>query len=127
MLVGHELGYAVERRPIGSINGISASEGSFESTGHGKVPVESCRLLKGCVVIRAAAAGVFRRSLGSPTERLWPVPTMPTQSQAILGLVLPAPPPPAVPPLPAPALPPAPVGPVPAAPPDFELEEQPAA
>src|SRR6476620_4069668 len=118
MLVGHELGYAVDGRPMGSISGTSASEASFESTGQARLPVDSCLLLKGCVVSRAAAAAVSRRPSGSPTDRLCPVPMMPVQSQGMCSAL--SPPLPAVPPLPLlPPLPPAPlVPPLPPVPPD---------
>ena len=43
MFVGHELGYAVDSRPIGSVSGTIASEVSLGSTGQGRVPVESFR------------------------------------------------------------------------------------
>src|SRR6187399_1630588 len=91
MLVGQELGYAVEGRPIGSISGTRRSEASLGSIGHGRLPVDSCLLLKGCVVKRAAAAAVLRTPSGSPTDRLWPVPMMPVQSQGWRNTRAPAP------------------------------------
>jgi len=89
MFVGYELGYAVERRPIGSMSGSSAKLGSFESIGHVAVPVLSFRFPYGCSV---AAGGVPF----CPTARLCPVPTTPAQSHVAVGGG-----PPPVPPVPS--------------------------
>src|SRR5262245_23149563 len=80
MLVGHELGYAVDCRPIGSCRATMLKLGSSGSIGHGKVPVDSCRLLKEGPVSCARPSGMLRAPPGSPTDKLCPVPTTPVQS-----------------------------------------------